>query len=98
MKKLLLILLLISWLDGHSRLVLKRSYKYYKLGFDYYYTLLDGGKKVAFDSAKRMCIDVVGSPYMNTIYKDSCLFGVEDANGGRDKLSLEGFLDSPLHK
>jgi hypothetical protein len=98
MKKFLLILLLISWLDAHSRLVLKRSYKYYKLGFDYYHSLLENGKKKAYVDAKKMCVDVVGSPYMNSIYKKSCLLGVEDGSSKRDKISLEEFFGSSIHQ
>ncbi len=98
MKKIILILLLISWLNAHSRLVLKRSYKYYKLGFDYYRSLLDDDKIVALDIANKMCVDVVGSPYMNAIYKKSCLLGVEDSDKNRDKISFEDFLNSPIHK
>ena len=88
MNKILLILFIISSLDAHSRLVLKRYYKYYKLGFDYYQSLSDNGKKVAYNSAKKMCVDVVGSPYMNSIYKDSCLLGVDDANSDKEKILL----------
>lgn len=92
MKKILLILLLVSWLDAHSRLVLKNSYKYYNLGYDYYKTINNLKK------SREVCIDVVGTPYMNPIYKDSCLLGVEDSEANRDKMKLESFLNSSIHK
>jgi len=97
MKKILLILFFLSGLNAHSRLVLKRSYKYYKLGFDYYKSLLSDNKKKAYNDSTKMCIDVIGTPYMNSIYKDSCLFGVKDSNNDKEKISLEKFLNSPIH-
>ena len=98
MRKLFLMILLVSWLDAHSRLVMKRSYKYYKLGYDYSQTIVDDKSgEMAFEIAKKMCVDVVGTPYMNTIYKESCIFGAEDVRDRIEKRDLDSFLNSPIH-
>jgi hypothetical protein len=77
---------------------MKKSYKYYKLGYDYYQSILENqSRDEAFETTKKICIDVIGTPYMNPIYKESCIFGAEHIRDKKDKISLDLFLSSPIH-
>jgi len=44
-----------------------------------------------------MCIDTVGTPYMDSLYKDSCIYGATEAKEEKIKLDFDTFLNSFIH-
>lgn len=79
---------------------LKRCFNYYKLGYDYSKSILPdfaNSSKKAFEETKKMCIDTVGTPYMDSLYKDSCIYGATEAKEEKIKLDFDTFLNSFIH-
>jgi ABC-type transporter MlaC component len=94
MKKIIILSLLMIIVESHSRIMLIKYHTYYKLGYEYAKSIFKDTKdtKVAFNSAKEMCIDTINSPYMDSKYKGSCIYGVKDALDGKKELNLDSFL------
>ena len=106
MKKKLLTIALSSILftpslQAHSQAMLKRYYNYYSLGFDYSNSILsevENNKDKAFTQTQQMCIDTIGSPYLDKLYKESCLYGAKDARKKTAKIAYKNFLKSYIHQ
>ncbi len=100
MKKIITILSLISILDAHSKIMLKRYHTYYKLGYEYSKSLLKDNisRDKVLNSTKEMCIDTVGSPYMDSKYKNSCIYGARDAVDNKKEIDLSTFLTTYIHE
>ena len=100
MKKVIYILILITTLDAHTKMMLKRYYTYYLLGYKYSKTILNDvkSKQIALSNSKQMCIDTLGSAYMDSKFKGSCIFGVTNAMSGKAKIDLKTFLTSYIHE
>ena len=81
-------------LSSHTRIMLIKYYAYYKLGYKYLKNILEDTKdrEEALKNTKKMCIETVGSPYMDSKYKGSCIYGAKEAFGGNRELDLENFL------
>jgi len=91
------IVLLSPSLYAHSQAMLKRYYNYYTLGFEYS-TSISKNKEIAFKETQQMCTDTVGSPYLDNLYKESCLYGAKDAKNRGSKMKYEIFLTDYIHK
>ncbi len=100
MKKIIYIFLLVTILDAHTKMMLKRYYTYYLLGYKYSKTILNdvNSKQIALSNTKQMCIDTLGSAYMDSKFKGSCIFGATDAMSGKVKIDLKTFLSSYIHE
>ena len=100
MKKIIYMLILITTLDAHTKMMLKRYYTYYLLGYKYSKSILNDvdSKQIALSNSKRMCIDTLGSAYMDSKFKGSCIFGATNAMSGKAKIDLKTFLNSYIHE
>jgi len=100
MKKIITILSLVTILDAHSKIMLKRYHTYYKLGYEYSKSLLKDKKSkyVALKDTKEMCIYTVGSAYMDSKYKNSCIYGAKDAIDNKKEIDLSTFLTTYIHE
>ncbi len=100
MKKFVYILILITILDAHTKMMLKRYYTYYLLGYKYSKSILNDvkSKHIALANSKQMCIDTLGSAYMDSKFKGSCIFGATNAMSGKTKIDLKTFLSSYIHE
>lgn len=95
------IILLSPVLQAHSQAMLKRYYNYYNFGFDYSKSILndvDNNATKALTLTKQMCTDTIGSPYLDKLYKESCIFGAQDAKNKTTKIAYENFLKSYIHQ
>lgn len=88
-------------LHAHSQAMLKRYYNYYNFGFDYSKSILndvDNNQTKALVQTQKMCLDTIGSPYLDKLYKESCIYGAKDARQKTAKIAYENFLESYIHK
>jgi hypothetical protein len=99
-KTTLLLVLLVTVVNAHSKLQLRRYYTYYKLGYEYSKQLLDevNNKNRALKNSKEMCIDTVGSIYTDSKYKGSCIYGANSSLNGDKEIDLNTFLSSYIHE
>ncbi len=99
MKKTILIFIFLTIvINAHSKLQLKMYYTYYKLGYEYYQSILKNNKNIALQRAKQMCIETVGSVYMDSKYRGSCIYGVKKALNGEKEIGLDNFLSTRIHE
>ncbi len=100
MKKIIYMLILITTLDAHTKMMLKRYYTYYLLGYKYSKSILNDvdSKQIALSNSKQMCINTLGSAYMDSKFKGSCIFGATNAMSGKAKIDLKTFLNSYIHE
>jgi len=98
-KSILIFIFLTAIIDAHSKLQLRRYYTYYKLGYEYFQSILEeNDKNRAIEKAKQMCIDTVGSIYTDSKYKNSCIYGVKEAQKGEKEIDLDSFLSTRIHE
>ncbi|HHD80427.1 MAG TPA: hypothetical protein ENK99_02290 [Campylobacterales bacterium] len=101
MKKIILLLvLLVTVGNAHSKLQLRRYYTYYKLGYEYSKQILAdlNNKSTALENSKEMCIDTVGSIYTDSKYKGSCIYGANSSMNGDKEIDITTFLNSYIHE
>ncbi len=100
MKKIIYIFLLVTILNAHTKMMLKRYYTYYLLGYKYSMSILNdvNSREVALKNGKQMCIDTLGSAYMDSKFKGACILGVTNAMSGKAKIDLKTFLNSYIHE
>ena len=99
MKNSILIFMILTTItNAHSKLQLRRYYTYYKLGYEYFQSIVKDDKNIAIKKAEQMCIDTVGSIYSDSKYKGSCIYGVKEALKGEKEIDLDSFLSSRIHE
>jgi len=97
-KSILIFIFLTIVINAHSKLQIKMYYTYYKLGYEYYQSILKSDKTLALKKAKQMCIETIGSIYSDSKYKGSCIYGIQEAQKGQKEIDLKIFLSSRIHE